>query len=205
MEPVDFFTYLAYYHPRFASATLEHLLIVVYSLPPAILIGVGTGSLLAGRPRLARVALGLASVIMTVPSLALFALMVATLAPFGLGLGPAPAVLAIVLYSLLPIMRNTTTALENVDPGALEAARGLGLSPTGVLWRVRLPLALPLVMAGIRTAMVTGGLGYFVLAGIARSNVYMVATGAVLIAGLAISANQVLLKLETLLAPWRKP
>ena len=214
MHLASFFTYLQYYHGRILSATIEHILIVCYSLPPAVLLGVSAGVFAASRPRLARILIGLAGVIMTIPSLALFGLMVVVLAPFGLGLGALPAVCAIILYSFLPIIRNTTAALAGVDPGALEAARGMGLSPAQILFRIKLPLALPVIMAGVRSAMVlgvgvaafaflvaAGGLGYFVIAGIGRSNIYMVVTGTILISMLGIAINVFLLKTEDWLTP----
>ena len=214
MQSVSFFTFISYYHDRIASATLEHLFIVLASLPPAVVLGVATGIFVHPRPALARVVIGTAGVIMTVPSLALFGLMVIVLGPVGLGLGPFPAVLAIILYSLLPIIRNTTSALDGIDPGALVAARGMGLSPAQILFRIQLPLALPVIMAGVRGALVlgvgvaafaflvaAGGLGYFVLAGIGRSNLYMVVTGAVLISILGVAVNYGMLIIEEKLTP----
>jgi len=151
---------------------------------------------------------------MTIPSLALFGIMVVLLAPFQLGLGLTPAVLAISLYSLLPITRNTYTALNQVSPGMIEAARGLGMAKRQILWKIRIPLSVSVIMAGVRNAVVlgvsvatfaslvgAGGLGYFIFSGISRSSLMMVLVGAALVSILGIVVNWLLLKLEDSLTP----
>lgn len=151
---------------------------------------------------------------MTIPSMALFALMVVLLAPFGLGLGLTPAVIAITIYSLLPILRNTNTALNQIDASMIDAARGIGMSDAQVMWKVKIPLSLPVIMAGVRNAIVlgvsvaafaslvaAGGLGFFIFSGIARSNLMMVLVGAVLISLLGITANYLLMKIEWIVTP----
>ncbi len=206
--------FLLYNGDRLLAESLRHILIVAYSLPFAVLCGAGLGMLAAGRPWFARVLLTAAGIIMTIPGLALFGFMVVLLAPLGLGLGPAPAVGAITLYALLPISRNTITALNSVDPGMIRAARGLGLSKRQILLQVKLPLSLPVIMAGIRNALVLGvgvavfaflvaggGLGYFVFVGVSRSHVLMTASGATLVSLLGILLNYALLKLEDVLTP----
>lgn len=206
--------FLLYNGDRLVAESLRHILIVAYSLPFAVVSGAGLGMLVAGRPRASRLLLGVAGIIMTVPGLALFGLMVVLLAPLGLGLGPAPAVAAITLYALLPIARNTVTALNTVDPGMVNAARGLGLSERQILLQVKLPLSVPVIMAGIRGALVLGvgvaafaflvaggGLGYFVFAGVGRSHILMTASGALLVSALGILLNYALLKLEDILTP----
>ena len=107
--------YLHYYQDKIVFETLQHCLILLYSLPFALILGVGTGFLVADRPFLRSAVLVISSAIMTVPGLALFGIMVVVLAPLQMGIGVAPAVVAITLYSLLPVVRNTTTALNSVD------------------------------------------------------------------------------------------
>lgn len=186
--------------PELWAGTTTHARLValalLISVPPAVALGV----VAAGRPRLAALAVGTAGVIFTVPSLALFALMVAPL-----GLGTAPAVAALALYSLLPVLRNTVVGLREVPADAVEAARGMGMTEVQALWRVRLPLALPVVVGGVRVAAVTavgmatvaalvaaGGLGDFVFAGLRAGDETEVLAATVLIAWLALTVDAAL-------------
>ena len=163
---------------------------------------------------MAQIVIYLSSIMMTIPSLALFGLMVILLAPFNLGLGIVPAVIAITLYSMLPITRNTYIAINQVPEGTIEAARGMGMTKQQILWRVKLPLSIPVIMAGIRNAMVlgvsiatfaslvaAGGLGYFIFSGIGRSNLRMVLVGAILVSILGIGVNYFLLLVEDWITP----
>ncbi|WP_460504029.1 urease subunit gamma, partial [Hymenobacter agri] len=139
--------------------------------------------------------LGLADVLQTVPSIALLGFLIPLM-----GIGPKPAIFALFLYSLLPIIRNTFEGVRGVPPAVVEAARGLGLTDGQVLRTVELPLALPVLMAGIRTATVinvgvatlaayvaAGGLGEFIFGGIALNNPAMILAGALPAAGLALA------------------
>lgn len=166
------------------------------------------------RPLVARAVITIASIIMTIPSLALFGIMVVLLAPLKLGLGITPAVVAIILYSLLPITRNTCTALNEVNPEIIQAAKGMGLTGTQILFKIKAPLSIPVILAGIRNAMVlgvsiatfaflvaAGGLGYFIFSGINRSNLLMVLAGALLVSLLGIGINSILLKIEYIITP----
>ena len=128
-----------------------HLTLSLTALAIGLLVSVPLGLVAKGRPRLAESVLGAAGIVQTVPSLALLALMVPLLG--GL-IGFWPALLALVLYSLLPILANTIAGLRGVDPALIEAARGLGLSPRQMLRRVELPLAAPVILSGVRTATV---------------------------------------------------
>lgn len=206
--------FLKYYHTDIIAQFLRHLEIVAVSLPISILVSVPLGLFISSRPRLAQVVTSIAGVLMTIPSMALFALMVVLLAPFGLGLGLTPAVIAITIYSLLPILRNTNTALNQIDASMIDAARGIGISDAQVMWKVKIPLSLPVIMAGVRNAIVlgvsvaafaslvaAGGLGFFIFSGIARSNLMMVLVGAVLISLLGITANYLLMKIEWIVTP----
>jgi osmoprotectant transport system permease protein len=193
---------------------LRHIQIIAFSLPFALIISVPLGFYISPRPKLAQIVIYLSSVVMTIPSLALFGLMVVLLAPFNLGLGIVPAVIAITLYSMLPITRNTYIAINQVPEGMIEAARGMGMTKQQILWRVKLPLSIPVIMAGVRNAMVlgvsiatfaslvaAGGLGYFIFSGIARSNIRMVLVGAILVSILGIGVNYFLMLVEEWITP----
>lgn len=176
------------------------VLALLLAVPPAVALGV----VAARRPRLAAVAVGTAGVIFTIPSLALFALLVAPL-----GLGTAPAVAALALYSVLPVLRNTVVGLNEVPPDAVEAARGMGMTEAQALWRVRLPLALPVVVGGVRVAAVTavgvatvaalvaaGGLGDSIFAGLRAGDSTEVLAATAVIATLALAVDGTLAVVE---------
>lgn len=132
---------------RLLELTWQHAEVVALSIAIATVVAVGTGMLVYRRERTAAIALGVAGVFLTIPSFALFGLLIAPL-----GLGYPPTVVALVLYALLPILRNTVTGLRGIDPFVLESARGMGMSPRRRLLRIELPLAWPLILAGIRIA-----------------------------------------------------
>ncbi len=129
----------------------QHLQMVFLAIGLAIVVGVSVGILLTRLPRLAGPVLGAASIIQTIPSLALVALM---LPIFGVGMKPMIA--ALFLYALLPMVRNTYTAIDEVEPAVIEVGRGMGMTQWQILWRVEVPLCVPVVMAGIRTSTVIG-------------------------------------------------
>jgi osmoprotectant transport system permease protein len=144
--------------------------------------------------------LGAANVIQTVPSLALFGFLIPV--PLIGGIGPRTAIVALVLYALLPILRNTFTGISSVDPAVLEAARGMGMTEDQILWQVEIPLALTVILAGIRVAAViciglatiaaaigAGGLGTFIYRGVSMVNDQVILAGAVPAATLAILAD----------------
>lgn len=140
---------------RFWAAVATHIEIVAISLAIAIVIGVPLGVVAARWERARSTVLGVVGVIQTVPSLALLGLLVVPLAALGLpGIGPLPAVIALTLYALLPIVRNTYVGLAEVDPAIVDAGRGMGMSRGQLLMRVEAPLALPLVIEGVRAAAV---------------------------------------------------
>ncbi len=151
---MDLLTYLAHSWPTLLRLTGEHLALVGSAVGLAILIGVPLGILITRHRFLATPLLALATVVLTLPSIALFGLMIPIFARFGHALGYVPAVTAVFLYSLLPIMRNTYTALANVDPGIQEAGRGIGMTTWQRLRLVDLPLAVPVILGGVRTAVV---------------------------------------------------
>jgi osmoprotectant transport system permease protein len=188
-------------------ATLEHLTLVVIAMDIAIAIAVPLGMLIVQHRHLRAFALGLASVFQTIPSLALFGFLIPI--PFIGGIGRRTAIVALVLYALLPILRNTYVGLSGVDPAILEAAEAMGMTTTQILLRVRLPLALSVILAGIRTATVitigvatiaaaigAGGLGTFIFRGVAMVNDSVILAGAIPAALLAILADLLLGQLE---------
>ncbi len=211
---MEFFEYIFDNGDRIFFELLRHLQIIGIALPIAIVIGVPIGIAISNHKKTANVVIYIASVLMTIPSLALFGFMVALLAPFDAGIGVPPAVIAVVVYSLLPLIRNTLVAIQEVDPATVEAATGMGMTKTQILFKIRLPLAVPIIMAGLRNAAVMGvsvttiayligarGLGYFIFSGLSRSRLVMVLVGAILVGALGIGTNYGLLKLEELLTP----
>jgi osmoprotectant transport system permease protein len=195
------------HHAEIFDTTLEHLTLVVIAMAFAILIGVPLGMFVVQRPALRTLALGIASILQTVPSLALFGFLIPI--PFIGGIGRRTAIVALVLYAILPILRNTYVGLTGIDPAVLEAAEAMGMTNAQILWRVRLPLALAVILAGIRTATVitigvatiaavigAGGLGTFIFRGVAMVSDAVILAGAIPAALLAILADLLLGLLE---------
>jgi osmoprotectant transport system permease protein len=173
----------------------------------AVAIGVPLGMLIVHRPTLRNLSLGLASIFQTIPSLALFGFLIPI--PFIGGIGRRTAIVALVLYALLPILRNTYVGLTGIDPAVLEAAEAMGMTQSQILWRVRLPLARAVILAGIRTATIitigvatiaaaigAGGLGTFIFRGVAMVSDAVILAGAIPAALLAIAADLLLGWLE---------
>ncbi|MVZ99615.1 ABC transporter permease subunit [Actinomadura sp. LD22] len=146
---MSFSDYLADRWPTIARQMAEHAEVVLIAVGIAAVIGIGLGIAVEGRPRLSRLALGVTGTMLTVPSLALFGLLIPL---FGLGL--APTITALVLYAVFPILRNTITGLESVPGAVEEAARGMGLGRASRMLRIRLPLAWPVVLTGVRVATI---------------------------------------------------
>lgn len=166
----------------------------------AVAIGVPLGVALTRRPRLARPVLGFANVVQTIPSLALFGFLIPL--PFIGGIGARTAIAALVVYALLPILRNTHAGISSVDPAVIESAIGIGMTPRQRLRLVELPLALPVVLAGVRIATVVsiglatiaaaigaGGLGVLIYRGVAIVDHRLILAGAVPAALLALAAD----------------
>ncbi|RMC34914.1 ABC transporter permease [Paracoccus alkanivorans] len=192
----------------------EHISIVVVAVGFAVLTGVPIGIAITQSKRVADMVLYAASIIVTIPSIALFGLMIPILSMIGQGIGWLPAVIAILLYSQLPIVRNTYTAITNVDPALREAATGMGMTPFQRLARLEIPIAIPVIMAGVRTAVVmnigvaaiaayigAGGLGVLIARGISQTDPRQLITGAIAVSLLAIVADWALLKLQKRLTP----
>jgi osmoprotectant transport system permease protein len=200
-------TFFLTHRSEILSATLDHLTLVVIAMAFAIAIAVPLGMFIVQHRHLRAIALGIASVFQTIPSLALFGFLIPI--PFIGGIGRRTAIVALVLYALLPILRNTYVGLTGVDPAILEAAEAMGMTNTQILLRVRLLLALSVILAGIRTATVitigvatiaaaigAGGLGTFIFRGVAMVNDSVILAGAIPAALLAIFADLLLGQLE---------
>jgi osmoprotectant transport system permease protein len=194
------------------SETLHHLVLVGVSIGIATAIGVPLGVLLTRRPAWTRLVLGVAGVLQTIPSLALFGFLIPV--PVIGGIGTKTALVALTLYGLLPILRNTVTGIAGVDPALREAGRGMGMTDRQLLVRVELPLAASVILAGIRVATVigigvatiaaaigAGGLGVFIFRGVAMVDNRTILAGALPAAGLAVAADVLLGAIERRLRP----
>ncbi|MBV7486555.1 ABC transporter permease [Bordetella sp. BOR01] len=197
-----------------AQLTWQHVQIVVIAVGAAILTGVPLGIAISQNERAARLVLYVAAITMTIPSVALFGLMIPVLSLIGQGVGFLPTVIALFLYSQLPIIRNTYTAIRNFDPALREASRGMGMTTWQRLARVELPVTVPLIMAGVRMAVVinvgiaavatyigAGGLGKLISRGISQSDPRQLVAGAIMVSLLAIAADYLLARLQHRLTP----
>jgi len=200
-------TFILEHRGEILSATLDHMTLVVIAMVIAILIGVPLGMFIVQRPTLRTIALGIASIFQTIPSLALFGFLIPI--PFIGGIGKRTAVVALVLYAILPILRNTYVGLTGIDPAVLESAEAMGMTRSQILFRVRFPLALAVILAGIRTATIitigvatiaaaigAGGLGTFIFRGVALVSDALILAGAIPAALLALLADFLLGLLE---------
>ncbi|MGV2941601.1 ABC transporter permease [Mesobacillus sp. LC4] len=210
----DLLNYIIENQASIWTYSAEHLQLVGLSILIAIAIGLPLGIYLTTNEELAETVLQVANIIMTIPSIALFGIMIPILSIINQGIGFVPAVIALILYSQLPIIRNTYVAINNVDPNIRDAAIGLGMSTTQRLLRVEIPNALPIIMAGVRQAVVmnigigaiaafigAGGLGVLINQGISRSNTTMVLAGAIAISILAIVTDGLLGILQKRMTP----
>ena len=192
--------------------TLEHLFLVSLSMAIAAALAIPAGILLTRRTFLQRWVLGFASIMQTVPSLALFGFLIPL--PFLGGIGKHTAIVALVLYALLPILRNTLTGILNVEPSVRESAIAMGMTGRQLLWEVELPLATRTILAGLRIATVTtigtatiaaaiggGGLGVFIFRGLASVDTTLLLAGAVPAALIALVADRGLEWVEHKLSP----
>src|SRR5258707_2552287 len=200
-------TFLNDHRDEIFGATLDHLTLVIIAMVIAILIGVPLGMLIVQRPTLRAIALGIASIFQTIPSLALFGFLIPI--PFIGGIGKRTAIVALTLYALLPVQRNTYVGLTEIDPAVLESAEAMGMRQEKILFRVRFPLGLAVILAGVRTATIitigvatiaaaigAGGLGTFIFRGVALVNDSLLLAGAIPAALLAILADFLLGRLE---------
>jgi len=214
------------YHTRadfFAGALLRHILLVAAAVGPAVAIGFPLGVAAARRPQIQGPLFAVLNLLQTVPSVALFGLLIVPLsalatavpplAAIGVGgIGPAPAIIALILYALLPVVRNSMAGIAGVDPAVIEAGRGMGMTRPQLFWRAELPLAAPVLLAGLRIVIVqaiglavvaaligAGGLGSLVFEGLGQYAADLVLLGALPAIALALVADFLLQTLAALL------
>ncbi|MEB2282716.1 ABC transporter permease/substrate-binding protein [Lysinibacillus xylanilyticus] len=202
----NFFSVLNERKGQLLASLFEHIQISFIALFLAVVIAIPLGIYLTNKKKIAESIIGISAVLQTIPSLALLGLLIPLF-----GIGKVPAIIALVVYALLPILRNTFTGINEVEPSLKEAAMAMGMNTQKRLVKVELPLAMPVIMAGIRTAMVlivgtatlaaligAGGLGDIILLGIDRNNTALIILGAVPAAILALVFDFLLKKLESL-------
>ncbi len=186
------------------AAAWQHVVLTVISVSIALLMSLAVGIWAARTAAVYRVALAITGVFYTIPSLALFAILIPVV-----GLGRVPAVIGLVGYSLLALIRNIVTGIRGVPTEVVEAARGMGLTSRQILFRIELPLALPVIVAGVRVVTVTvigigtvaayinaGGLGSLIFSGIAQTNGAKIASGAIVASAMAVGADWGLQRLQ---------
>lgn len=194
---MEFFDYLSHNREQVLRLTVEHLQLVALAILAATTIGIPLGVAASRNAVLRRWSLGTANVMQTVPSLALFGFLI----PFT-GIGARTAIIALALYALLPILRNTCVGIAGVDRAVIEAARGMGMTRNQMLWQVEMPLAMSVILAGVRVATVicvgiatiaaaigAGGLGTFIFQGLSMVNNNVILAGAVPAALLAVAID----------------
>lgn len=188
---------------------MQHIELTIFAILVAVLIGIPLAILIVRYRKLSVPIIGFTNVVQSIPSLALLGFLIPVL-----GIGSKPAIVMVVMYSLLPIVKNTFTGLTNIEPSLIEAADGMGLTNTQVLLKVRFPLAMPIIMSGIRISSVTavglmtiaafigaGGLGYLVFSGVQTVNNNMILAGAIPACFLAIFLDFILGKVEDIVVP----
>lgn len=195
----------------------NHLWIITVAILIAIILGVSAGLYISGKnkERLASTVLYLAEIAMTIPSLALFGLLMLFLSTIGLtAIGFLPAVIALIIYGQLPILRNTYIAILEVDPAMIEAGRGMGMSERQLLFKVKLPLALPVIMAGLRNSIVmtigiaaiaamigASGLGVPIFRGLRNARIDLIIVGGVSVSILALLVDGFMSRVEHWVTP----
>jgi osmoprotectant transport system permease protein len=188
---------------------IEHLQLAFYSLILALAVGILIGIFISKYTKLAIPIISVAGILDTIPSLAILSVLIPLV-----GIGKPPAIITLFLYSLMPIIRNTYVGIREINPAIIEAAEGMGMTEMQILIKVRLPLALPVIMAGIRTAGVllvgiatiasligAGGLGEILFLGITSMNIDLILAGAIPVAFLAVITEIVLGRLEKAMIP----
>ena len=191
--------------PFFLSLTGQHLEISLIAIVAALIIGLGLGILISRFRQLRGIVLGLTNLIYTIPSIALFGFLI----PFS-GIGDGTAIIALTVYALLPMVRNTYTGITGIDREITEAARGMGSTPLQMLFRIQLPLAFPVILSGLRNMVVmtialtgiaafigAGGLGVAIYRGITTNNSALTLAGSLLIALLALLTDWLIGRCET--------
>lgn len=206
---MDFFTYIIQERAQIISLLVEHINLTLISVLVAILIGVPMGILISHFKKINKTVMGIANTIQAIPSMALLGFLI----PF-LGIGVMPSIFMVVLYSLLPIIKNTYTSIEGINPQMIEAAEGIGLTKLQILFKIQIPMALPVIMAGVRISAVTavglmtiaafvgaGGLGFLVFSGIRTANTYQILAGAIPACILALFIDWTAAIIEKIVVP----
>lgn len=196
--------YLSKYYDHVIELFLQHLFITILALSIALLIALPIGYLLIKVKWLSIPVLSVLDIIYSIPSTAFFALLI----PF-VGLGMKPAVIALIAYSQLILVRNIMVGFQSIDSSIIEASRGMGLNSFQVFWTIQIPLALPVILGGIRIATIAiigiatiaawinaGGLGVLLFEGLYQNAAHKIIIGTVLVSLLALTTNQLLMKLE---------
>jgi osmoprotectant transport system permease protein len=197
---VNLAEFLTRYSLEIAQHTAEHLFMVGVAIGVAICLGIPLGILITRHPQFAKPVLGFANIVQTIPSLALFGFLIPV--PIVGGIGARTAIVALILYSLLPIIQNTYTGIISIDPAIREAGHGMGMTDWQLLTQVEIPLALRVILAGVRVATViaiglatiaaavgAGGLGVFIFRGVAVVDNQLILAGAIPAALMAIAAD----------------
>ena len=197
---LELFSFLVKRQSKIFELLGQHVTMVLTALLVSIIIGTIIGYLITYNKKLAKVVIYFCSMLMTIPSLALFVFLI----PF-LGIGDKPAIAGLVIYTLLPIVRNVYVGLTNIDPAVISSAVGMGMTGLGITLKIKFPLALPVIFAGVRTSVVmgiglgaiaayigAGGLGEYIFQGINRGNNNMILTGALLIALITIIVDKLM-------------
>ena len=205
----EFLIYIIEHRAEILNLLFQHIRLTAFAVIFSIMLGVPLGILIKHVQKLNKPILGFANIIQAIPSMALLGISIPIL-----GIGSAPAIFMVILYSLLPIIKNTYTGLSNISPQIIEAAKGIGLTKTQVLFKIQIPLSLPVIMAGIRVSAVTsvglmtiaayvgaGGLGYLVFAGIRTINNYQILAGAIPACLLALFVDYIFSIIERLVTP----
>jgi osmoprotectant transport system permease protein len=209
MNKMNFFQFISYRIGDVGKAALRHMEITGMAVLLAVIIGVPIGIYITKNRKISDTVINIANIFQTLPSLALFGLIIPIL-----GIGVTPSVFVLFLYALLPIIKNTYIGVDSIDPAAIEAGKGMGMTMFQILYMVEIPLALPVIMGGIRISTVinigtatiaaligAGGLGDFIFKGISMNSNNMILTGAVPAALLALGVDFILGKIEKWLTP----
>ncbi|MGB3559406.1 MAG: glycine betaine ABC transporter substrate-binding protein [Geitlerinemataceae cyanobacterium] len=207
--------FFSQYVPEILLRTGEHLVLVAIAMVVSISIGLPLGILITRQPKLAQTILGVANAVQTIPSLAIFGFLISV--PFLGGIGKVPAIVALTLYALLPLIRNTYIGINSVDPAIREAGKGMGMTDRQLLFQVEIPLALGVILAGVRVATVIsvgiatiaaaiggGGLGIFIFRGLSTVNNQLILIGAIPATLMALVADFALGYLEKRLTSKRE-
>lgn len=201
--------FIEQYGSEFFTKLFEHLYISIVALTIGSLIAIPVGIIVSRNKKVSQFVIGVTSVLQTIPSLALLAIMVPIL-----GVGKKPAIAALVVYSLLPILRNTVLGIEGVDENTMDAAKGMGMSTLQQIFKVQLPLAMPVIISGVRLSgtyvlawatiasyIGAGGMGDFIFAGLNNFNVTLILIGTLSITFLTLIVDFIFEKIEKKLTP----